>query len=57
MEDLMMKVLVCGGGIGGLTVANALQDGADVHIVDRDASAGAGGDAPILCQAAVSHCS
>lgn len=38
-----MKVLVCGGGIGGLTVANALQDGADVHIVDRDASAGATG--------------
>lgn len=33
-----MRVLVCGGGLGGLVLAQALRDRADVVVLDRDAA-------------------
>lgn len=38
-----MKVVVCGGGLGGLTLAHALRGVADVTVVDRDRAAQATG--------------
>lgn len=38
-----MRVVVCGGGIGGLTLAHALRGIADVTVVDRDPSPAATG--------------
>lgn len=34
-----MRVIVCGGGIGGLAVAHGLRDHAEVLVLDRDRSA------------------
>ena len=38
-----MRVVINGGGIGGLTLAQALRDHADVTVIERDADAVATG--------------